>query len=208
MTRLSRGLCVFPVCLAALLLVGGCGEGDGDDQEDQSPPGVAGGARGGGAPGGGGPGSPGIRQIMAKLTKGPNSLTPVIGNELDQDPPPWETIQGQTKEYSQSASELGKYDPPKGAKDSWIKLTAAFAELASELDHAAVAKNKETAKVAHDQLKNSCNACHQEHRRMGRGGGGGPMGFGPRGGRGGPPPGGPGGQPPGGPGGPPPGGPE
>ncbi len=144
---------------------------------------------------------------MTKLTKGPNSLTPLIGNELGQNPPPWETIQGQTKEYVQSASELGTYDPPKGAKESWIALTTAFADSAAELDRAAIAKNKETALVAHDQLKNSCNACHQEHRRMGRGGGGGPPGFGPRGGPGGPPQGGPGGRPPGGPGGPPPGGP-
>jgi hypothetical protein len=187
--------------LAALMMVGGCGEGDGKFQEAESPPGGAGGMPGGGGPGGGGPGSPGIKQIMNKLTKGPNSLTPVIGNELGQNPPPWETIQGHTKEYSQSASELGKYDPPKGAKESWIKFTAAFAESAAELDKAAIAKDKETAKVAHDQLKNSCNACHQEHRRMGGGGRGGPAGFGPRGGPGGPPPGG-------GPGGPPPGGPQ
>ena len=133
----------------------------------------------------GGGGSPGIRQIMGKLAKGPNSLTPLIGNELQQDPPPWDTIQGQAKEYAQSAAELGKYDPPKGAKESWAKLTAAFAESGAELERAAMAKDKEAARLSHDQLKNSCNACHQEHRRMGRGGG----------------PGGPGG-PPGGPGGP------
>jgi hypothetical protein len=191
MTRLSRRWCVSSVCLAALLLVGGCGEGDGKDQEAQSPPGGAGGMPGGGGPGGGGPASPGIKQIMTKLAKGPNSLTPLIGSELGQNPPPWETIHGQTKEYSQSASELGKYDPPKGAKESWIKLTTAFADSAAELDRAATAKNKETAMVAHDQLKNSCNACHQEHRRMGGGGRGGPPGFGPRVGPSGPPPGGP-----------------
>ena len=187
------------------------------DQGSPPPPGA-----GRGMPGGDGRGSPGIKQIMIKLAKGPNSLTPVIGNELNQDPPPWETIQGQTKEYYQSASEMGKYDPPKGTKESWIKLTTAYADLAAELDRAAAAKNKETAKVAHDQLKNSCNDCHQQHRMMGRGGPGGPPGFGPRGGPGGPPPGGPGGggppgfgprggpggPPPGEPGGPPPGGPQ
>jgi hypothetical protein len=191
MTRLSRGWCGSSVCLAAMIMVSGCSEGDGNYQEAQSPPGGAGGMPGGGGPGGGAPGSPGIRQIMNKLAKGPNSLTPVIGNELGQDPPPWATIQGHTKEYAQSASELGKYDPPKGAKESWIKFTTAFAESAAELDKAAVAKNKETALVAHDQLKNSCNACHKEHRRMGGGGRGGLQGFGPRGGPGGPPPGGP-----------------
>jgi hypothetical protein len=194
MTSVSRRWPVSPICLAALLLVGGCGEGDGEDQGAMSPPGAP-----GGMPAGGGPGAPGIKQIMVKLAKGPNSLTPVIGNELSQEPTPWETIQGQTKEYSQSAAEMVEYDPPKGTKESWITLTKAFADLAADLDRAALAKNKEAAKTAHDQLKNSCNACHKEHRRMGRGGGG-PPGFGP-------PPGGPGGPPPGGPGGPPPGGP-
>jgi hypothetical protein len=153
-------------------------------------------------PGGGGPGAPGIKQIMIKLAGGPRSLTPLIGNELNQDPLPWETVQGQSKEYAQSAAELSKYAPRKGSKESWTTLSKAFADLAAELDQAALAKNKDAAKTAHDQLKNSCNACHQEHRQMGLRGGGG----GPRGGPGGPPRGGPGGPPPGGRGGPPPGG--
>jgi hypothetical protein len=147
---------------------------------------------------------------MIKLAKGPNSLSAVIDKGLNQNPPPWETLQGQTKEYYQSATEMGKYDPRGGTKESWTKLTTAFADTAAELDRAAAAKNKEAAKVAHDQLKNSCNACHQQHRTMmGRPGG---PGLGPRGGPGMPPPGGPGGAgapgagPRGGPGVPPPGG--
>ncbi len=199
MTRLWRSWTVLPVGLIVLLAAGGCSESDNEIQANQPPPGA----------GGGGP--PGIRQIMNKLGRGPNALTPVIGNELQQEPPPWDTIQGQAKEYAQSAAELGKFDPPKGAKESWVKLTAAFADSGAELEKAAMAKDKEAARLSHDQLKNSCNACHQEHRRMGRGGGG-------PGGPGGPPPGGPGGRggfggppggpPPGGPGGPPPGAPQ
>jgi hypothetical protein len=191
-------LCGWPalaICAAALAMAGGCGEGDGQDQRGSPPPGVA------GAPGGAGPGSPGIKQIMIKLAKGPNSLTSVIGNELNQDPPPWETIQGQSKEYAQSAADLVEFAPSKGSKESWDTLSKAFADLAVNLDQAASAKNQGEAKTAHDQIKNSCNACHQQHRQMGPRGGGGP-----RGGPGGPPPGGPGGPPPGGRGGPPPGG--
>lgn len=190
MTMRLPGLRVLSICLIAFMLAGGCGEGDGDDQGPPSPPGAAGEVPGGGP----GSGAPGIKQIMIKLAKGPNSLTPVIGKELGENPPPWETIQAQTKEYAQSASEMGKYDPPKGTKESWITLTKAFAGLAADLDRAAAAKNKENARTAHDQLKNSCTACHDEHRKKGRGGGG-PPGFG----RGGPPSGGPGGPPPGGP---------
>jgi hypothetical protein len=196
MTKLLRDWALFPICMIVPLVAGGCNDGGNDDQANQPPPGADGG------------GPPGIRQIMGKLTKGPNSLTPLIGNELQQDPPPWDTIQGQAKEYAKSAAELGTYDPPRGAKESWTKLTAEFAETGAELEKAAMAKDKAAAILTHDQLKNSCNACHQEHRRMGRGGGpGGP----PQGGSGQPPqrgsrrpPGGPNEPPPGGPGGPPP----
>src|SRR5262249_880470 len=70
----------------------------------------------------GGPSSP-IRDIMAKLTKGPQSLTPLVGQELKRDPPPWDEIQPQTKEFVVLAKSMGKYDPPKGSKESWTKLT-------------------------------------------------------------------------------------
>src|SRR5205823_3288273 len=103
------------------------------------PPGVAGGTPG--APGGGGAPSK-IKEVMGKLTKGPNSLTPLIGNELNEAQPPWETIQSQTREYAQLAATLGQYDPPKGHKESWAKLASAYAESAADLDKAAQAKDK------------------------------------------------------------------
>jgi len=174
-----------------MFLAAGCGEADGLNQ-GAPPPGPP-----GAMPGAGGPGSPGIKQIMTKLAKGPGSLTPMIGNELNQNPIPWETIQGQTKDYVQSAADLVNYDPPRGSKESWTTLSTAFADMAAELNDGALAKNKDKAIVAHDQIKNSCKSCHDAHRRMGRGPGG-PPGFGPPGGPGGPPPGGP---PPGGRGG-------
>jgi hypothetical protein len=148
---------------------------------------------GGMPPGSGGPGgppqAPGIRQIMTKLAKGPNSLTPLLGAELKEEKPQWDTIQAQAKEYVQLAKELGTYDPPKGSKDSWAKYTSEYAESAAELEKAVVAQDKESAVAAHGQLSNSCMACHNAHRG-GRGPGrmgGPPPGFGP----GSPPPGGP-----------------
>jgi hypothetical protein len=144
---------------------------------------------------------------MTKLGKGPNALTPTLGNELKADPPAWETIQGQTREYARLAADMAKYDPPKGSKESWAKHTGDYAESASELDKAAQARDKAAALAAHGELARSCMGCHREHRvMMGPPGGGPPGGF-----PGGPPPGfgpPPGGPPPGfGPpaGGPPPG---
>jgi hypothetical protein len=149
---------VFPVCLAGLLLTAGCdiaADGGPGEQTPARPPDreVA--------------VTPGIKQIMIKLARGPQALTSVIGNGLNADPIPWETLQAQTKEYAQSAAEMGKYDPSKGTKESWSKLTMAFAESAAGLDRAAQDKNKQSALSAHGQLRNSCNACHQQHRGRG-----------------------------------------
>ena len=144
-------------------------------------------------PGGPGPGSaaseplgdsPTIKQVMVKLTKGPGSLTPVIGKELETDPPPWETIGPQTAEYARLAAAMGKNEPPKGTKESWTELSGDFAQSAEALNKAVQAKDRKAALEAHGQLAGSCMQCHREHRKMGPGGGG-------PGGRGGP--GGPGG---------------
>jgi len=195
MRKPLRKAMTLSMSLAALSLSGGCGENSADGPGGPSvPPGPT------GPPMASPPGSPGIKQIMAKLAKGPNSLTPVLGNALKAEPPAWETIQPQTKEFAQLAAELGRYDPPKGSKESWSKLTMAYAESASALDGAARAKDKKAALAAHAQLARSCMSCHQEHR--GGPGMGGPPGFGPPGGLG---PKGPGSGPP--PEGPPPGGP-
>lgn len=221
MTRRGRDLCLLSACMAVFAMIGGC-NGSGD--EANGPPLVNGpAADGGGLPAGGpapGPGGPSgkgasnpeIRTIMVKLNKGPSALGMQIGQSLKAEKPAWDTIQPQAKEYAQLAGDLVKHEPAKGSKDSWSKLSAKYAELATELDKAAQAKDKDAATAAHEDLSASCMACHRQHRggpgggmgpgMMGRPGGGRP--GGPGGGR---PPGGPGGPPPGGPDGPPPGGP-
>jgi hypothetical protein len=201
MTRASRRGLIISCLFTVLSFVAGCG-GDRDPAEAGLGPGAGPGAF---EPNGPGPAAnAGIRQIMFKLNKGPNALTQALKSELAQNPPPWETIQAHTKEYAQLTAELSDYDPPRGTKESWKELTLAFADTASELNKAALAKDARAALSAHGDLENACNSCHREHRRMGGPGGG--MG-GPPGGRGrGRPPGPPGfGGPTGGPGsGPPP----
>ena len=193
MLRSLRGAVLLAVTLAVPPLLGGCDVGEGGGP----------GAR----PGPGGPGqgaveesapAPGIKRIMVRLTKGPGSLTDKLGKELAEENPPWETIQIQSSEYAREAADLAKFDPPKGTKESWAKLSAAWSESAADLNKAAQAKDKNAAKAAHDQIKSSCMSCHREHRKMGPGMGG-PPGLGPGpGGRGGPPGGpAPGGSPPG-----------
>lgn len=136
-------------------------------QEFTPPPGMAGGPGWKHGP---------IGEAMTKLFKGPQSLKDAIGRELKNDSPSWETIQAQTKEFAQLAASVSKYDPPKGSKESWAKMTASFAESASALERAANAKDKEAARTAHAVFTNSksCSACHQAHRP-------GPGGMGPKG---------------------------
>ena len=212
MIRYLRVFRVLSACLAGLALSWGC-DGSGTNEPNAPPiprnagepgprPGGAGGPRGpGGLEGPGAPPSP-IRKIMTRLNgRGPDALQTLIGSELKSEPPAWETIQPQTKEYAQLAADLAKHDPPKGSKESWAKLAAEYAGFATELDKAAQAKDKTKATEAHEDLASSCNACHRQHR----GGPGGMMGGPGMGGRGAFP--GPGGRSPGGPGGgPPPGG--
>ncbi len=208
MARFLSAALTLPVSLTFLLFLPGCA-----DESPNNPASNSAGAPGKGAPGPG-PGqaarsNPKLKEIMTKVGKGPQSLQDSLKGALKQGEPAWDTIQPKTQEYAQLASEMGKLEPVRGTKDSWAKLSLAFAESATELEHAAKAKDKSKTTEALDSLGGSCMACHRQHRVMGPGMGGPPggRGMGPPGGPGGPPPGGPGGPPPGGPGGPPPEGP-
>jgi cytochrome c556 len=194
MTRFSSVAIAVPVALTVLFLPG-CAE--------ESPNDMLRGAEGAAskAPPDGGPGqaarsNPKIKEIMAKVGRGPQALQGTLGDALKQTDPPWDMIQSKSQEFAQLTSELPKLEPARGAKESWSKLTLAFAESATELHHAAQTKDMSKTREAFDSLGGSCMACHRQHR-MGPGMGG------PPGGRGmGPPQGGPGGPPPAGPGGP------
>jgi hypothetical protein len=204
---LSRLTCRFlapPTVALIVLAFVGCG---GEQSEPNAPPFAGGPGPGPGSGSGRGGGDSPIRRVMSKRSQGVDYLTPLIGKALESDPPAWDTIQPNAKEYAKLAATLPEATPPKGNKESWTKLATAFAGSADALNKAAESKNAATAREAHEKLAESCMECHREHRRMGPGGRGGGM----MRGMGGPPPGGPPpGQPPTGgppPDGPPPGGP-
>lgn len=143
------------------------------------------------APGGEGRrGGQSLRQIMNRLAQGPQSLTRVIGDQLDAETPNWDAIVPQAKEYADLAAAMATERPSRGTPESWERLTKSYTEAAVALHKAAQAKDVEAALKAHGLLANSCNECHREHRSQGRGGfGGGPGGpGGPGAGFGGPPP--------------------
>ena len=104
------------------------------------------------------------RQIMARLGKGSQALTAVIGAELEAAQPPWEALQPQAKEYAELAAALARSEPRRGSKEAWEKQTAAYADAAAALDHAAQARDQEAARAAHGRLAEMCLGCHREHR--------------------------------------------
>jgi cytochrome c556 len=194
MTTPFQGAMRLPIPLLALLAAAGCSDSSSGGPAGLGPaaapppPAPASAAAGS---------NPAIAEIMVKMAKGPGSLTSVLGKELKEEQPPWETIQPRAKELAELATALGRQEPKKGSMDSWSKQTSAYAASAAKLDQAVQDKDREAARQAHSALANSCMGCHREHRAMGRGMGG--PGFPGRGGPGGRPPGGgpPGGPPPG-----------
>ena len=73
--------------LLAAMILALCGCGGPDDDSGGPPP----------APLDGPPTS--IKQVMLRLAKGPRSLTPIIGDELNLDPPAWGLIDEQSHEF-------------------------------------------------------------------------------------------------------------
>jgi hypothetical protein len=179
MKRMPRWL--LNVCLLiGLLAFGACNKSNNAVQV--SPPDRFG---PGGGPDMNADGTMSIKAIMVKLAKGPQSLTSVIGTELKSEPPPWDTLQTQAKEYVRYSAALEKNHPSKGSQESWAALTASYTQTATSLEVAVQGKDLEKARAAHQSLNQSCMACHQQHRGMGGPGGrfgpgaaGGPGGFG------------------------------
>ena len=188
MVAAPKGALALLSCLALLVSLYGC-----TDDNPNEPPGFSPKGPQGAGPGGGPAvaSNPQLKAIMEKVGKGPEALQKSLAGALKQAEPDWGTIQPKTKEFAGLAAEIWKHDPPRGDKESWKKLTLAFADTASELDKAAQAKEKDDAVAALDSLGSSCMGCHRQHR-PGPGGMGGPAGgFRPPGGPGRfPPPGG------------------
>jgi hypothetical protein len=107
---------------------------------------------------------PTIKEIMTKAHKGGDALLSTLGKDLKADSPDWDKIQKETKDLVELGTALGKNDPPKGDKDSWVKLTMAYLDTAKDLDGAAGKKDKDTAAADQKKLAGSCMNCHKAHK--------------------------------------------
>ena len=104
-----------------------------------------------------------IKDVMARLHKGPNCLRATLNKALNSDDPNWAEVQRQSKEFAELAEALTKNTPPKGDKDSWNKLSGQFATTAKAMDQAAHSKAKADVVAAWSKLGN-CKACHNAHK--------------------------------------------
>ena len=104
------------------------------------------------------------KEIMVKLNQTPKGLCPVIGKAVKEKEPKWSEIQAQAKEFAELTAALAKNDPPKGSKESWEKLTKAYAKNAKDLADAAENMDYKKAIAAHAKLRTSCKSCHDSHK--------------------------------------------
>jgi cytochrome c556 len=105
------------------------------------------------------------KDIMGKVGK-PTGLYPSVAKELREADPIWAEVQQQTKEMSKLLAELGQATPPKGDKESWVKLTRAFADNAKALETAAAKMDLQAARNISKKMSDSCKGCHSVHRKQ------------------------------------------
>jgi cytochrome c553 len=107
--------------------------------------------------------TPTIKEIMTQLHRGPNCLRARISKALKADELDWDALHKDTKAFARLAENLGKNEAPRGAKDSWDKLSEEFSKQAKALNDAAEKKSKADAQAAHAKLGN-CATCHKAHK--------------------------------------------
>lgn len=107
---------------------------------------------------------PSVKEIMGKANK-PTGIYFNLRQDLKDDNPSWPDIQQEAKELAQLAAALRQATPPKGDKDSWDKLTRAYADNAKALEQAASKMDQDGARAAHAKMgEPACMTCHKAHR--------------------------------------------
>ena len=107
--------------------------------------------------------TPTIKEIMAKLHRGPRCLRTVIARDLKAADPDWGEIEKETREFVKLVGELRKKSPPVGTKESWEQLTQVFLDNAKAMASAAQKHDKPAALRAHARMGN-CKTCHDAHK--------------------------------------------
>jgi cytochrome c556 len=108
--------------------------------------------------------APSVKDIMKKANS-PTGIFFNLGTDLKDDNPNWKDVQQEAKDLAMLASALRLTTPPRGDKDSWDKLTKAYADTAKVLEQATAKKDQDAARAAWGKINDqACKACHAAHR--------------------------------------------
>jgi len=103
-----------------------------------------------------------IGEVMKKAHTADEAFRKVIAKAVkDKD---YESAATTAKAWVALSSQLGKFDPPKGEKASWKKLTTKYAKDVKSLAGAIDKKNARGAGQALATINKSCGTCHKAHK--------------------------------------------
>lgn len=108
--------------------------------------------------------APSVEEIMTKCHKAKVGLRDQIKVAAEAASPNWADIAKKSKEFVECAGQLDKNDPPKGEKDSWIKLCKAYNADVKALDAAVAKKDAKAVLEANKKLGAGCKGCHDLHQ--------------------------------------------
>jgi hypothetical protein len=109
--------------------------------------------------------APSVKEIMGQANK-PTGIYFNLGRDLKDCAPSWADIRPETADLAKLAAALRQATPPRGDKDSWDKLTKAYADNAAKLDKAAMNMDLDAARAAYAKMgEPACMTCHKAHKR-------------------------------------------
>ena len=107
--------------------------------------------------------APTVKEIMGKANK-PNGIYDNLRQDLKDDNPSWPDVQKEAKELATLIDALRQATPPRGDKDSWDKLTRAYADNAKALVQATAKMDLDAARAAQAKMADGCMTCHKAHK--------------------------------------------
>ena len=107
---------------------------------------------------------PTTKAVMKKLNGKGASENAKLKKALNSPMPDWTVIQASAKEYAELGPAIIDNDPPKGSKESWIKLAGAYGAESKALAEAADKQDLDGTKEAFGKLSTGCMACHKSHK--------------------------------------------
>src|SRR5262249_40117069 len=103
-----------------------------------------------------------IGEIMKKAHAGDDALKAAVTKGVKEKD--FESAGTAMKAWVALSSQLGSFDPPKGEKESWAKLTKKYAADVKALSKAVDDKDAKEAGAKLKAINTGCAGCHTEHR--------------------------------------------